>query len=137
MRENIESSRLQDNSVIRERVRSIYFADATAGNITYSAAQVIGGFIVRDPGAGNRTDVFPTAALLVAALPGAAVGQGFDFTIINNAAGANTVTLTLGTGGTFGAAARTHVIAQNDEQTYRFNLTNVTLGSEAYTVFEK
>lgn len=106
--------------------------DATAGAVTYTAAQIKGGIITRDPAGGNRTDVLPTAALLVAAIPGAAVGDSFDFVIKNTADMAETITVQSGAGGTdFGDLA----IAQNETKRFRIVLTNVTAAAEAYSTY--
>src|SRR6185436_4619057 len=80
--------------------------DSTAGALTYTAAMLLGGFINRDPNGGNRSDVTPTAALLLAAIKNAnsgvtpPVGTSFEFTIRNNADAAETITVTAGTGTT-------------------------------------
>lgn len=56
----------------------------TGGNATYTAAQVLAGYISRSPGVqgGNMTDALPTAALLAAAIPGVTVtGLTFSFIV--------------------------------------------------------
>ena len=55
----------------------------TAGAVTYTAAQLKGGLILRDPNGAGRSDVTPTAALLVAALPSAVVGTSFTLSLIH------------------------------------------------------
>jgi len=112
-------------------------SDATAGNITVTAAMILAGILVRSTTGASRVDTWSTAALLVAAIPGVAVGDVIEFDVINNAAAAETITTTAGVGMTFGAAARTHIIAQNACQSYWIRFTNVTLASEAYVVYEK
>lgn len=116
--------------------------DATAGNVTYAAAALLRGIIVRDGGAANRTDVFPTAALLVAALAAkygqAVVGMQFDVLIVNGTATANTLAHTLGVGMTSGVANATVIsaaIAQNASRRYTFRVTNVTPAAEAVLVY--
>ena len=113
------------------------FSDATAGAITYTAAQVIGGIIVRDPNGAGRTDVFPTAALLVAGLTSAAVGDVIDCLIINGADASETITLSAGSGGGFDTnqTASSRVIPQNSSKRVRIRLTNVTASSEAYVIY--
>ena len=106
--------------------------DTTAGALTYTAAMLLGGIILRDPNGAGRSDVTPTAALLVAAIPGAAVGQAFEFTIRNTADAAETITVTAGTGTTLSG---TMTIAQNNSKRFLAVLTNVTSGAEAYTVY--
>lgn len=111
---------------------------STAGNATYTAAQVLNGYILRDAAGANRTDVLPTAAQLVAALGGAplaTVGQTVSLTIMNTAGGAFTVQITMGSGGTSGTANVLSTIAQSTSKTFHIRLTNVTPGAEAYTVY--
>lgn len=116
--------------------------DATAGNVTYLSEVLLRGILVRDGGAANRTDVFPTAALLVAALAakyGAAqVGMMIDFMVVNDTATANTVAITLGAGMTSGLTNGTQVssaIAQNASRRYTIKITNVTAATEAAVVY--
>lgn len=117
-------------------------AEATAGVVTYSAAQILRGILARDPNGASRVDVFPTAALLVAALAakyGAAqVGMRLEFTLCNNADAAETITVTLGAGMTSAITGGTQVsaaLAQNATRRYMFVVTNVTAAAEAITVF--
>lgn len=104
----------------------------TAGVVTYTAAQLLGGLILRDPAGAGRNDVSPTAALIVAAISGATVGQSFDFIIRNDADAAETITLTAGAGVTLSG---TMTIAQNNIKRFRAVLTNVTSSSEAVTIY--
>lgn len=104
----------------------------TAGAATYTAAQMLGGLILRDPNGAGRSDVTPTAALLVAAIPGAIVGSSFHFTIRNDADAAETITVTAGSGATLSG---TMTIDQNNIKSFLVVLTNVTASSEAYTVY--
>lgn len=112
-------------------------SDATVGARTYTAAEILGGLIVRDPNGASRSDVLPTAALLVAAVPNAAIGDVIYCKIINGADAAETITIGAGAGGGFDvnqtAAAR--VIPQNSTKELAIRLTNVTLSSEAYVVY--
>jgi len=104
---------------------------STAGAVTYTAAQFIGGLILRDPNGSARSDVTPTAALLIAAMPGAAIGQSFQFDLVNTADASETITLTAGTGVT---VAGTATVAQNNGKRWIVYITNTTSGSEAVTV---
>lgn len=108
----------------------------TAGAVTLTAAEVLGGAIVADPNGAGRTYTFPTAALLVAAIPGAKVGDVVSCLITNGADAAETITLQEGTGGTWDSnqTASSRVIPQNAQKTVRLRLTNVTASSEAYTL---
>ena len=105
--------------------------DSTAGVITYTAAQLLGGLILRDP-QGNRNDVSPTALLMVAAVEGAKVGDSFRFIIRNTAGGSETITMTAGTGFTLSG---TMTIAQNNSKEFLVRLDTVTSGSEACTMY--
>lgn len=104
----------------------------TAGAATYTAAQMLGGLILRDPNGAGRSDVTPTAALLVAALPGCAIGTSFQFTIVNTADANETITVTAGSGATL---VGTMTIAQSNNKTFLAVLDNVTGGAEAYTLY--
>jgi hypothetical protein len=109
---------------------------ATAGPATYTAAQVLNGIILRDAAGAARTDVLPTAALLVAALgTSAIVGTTLSLQILNTAAGAFTVQITMGAGGTSGTANVLSTIAQSTSKSFHIQITNVTPGAEAYTVY--
>lgn len=110
---------------------------ATAGNATYTAAQILGGIIVRDTAGASRSDTLPTAALLVAAMPGAKVGDVVNCRIINGADAAEVLTILVGSGGAFDAnqTAASQVIPQNASKTLLLRLTNVTAASEAYVAY--
>jgi hypothetical protein len=104
---------------------------STAGAVTYTAAQLIGGLILRDPNGSGRSDVTPTAAQIVASLPGAAIGQSFQFDLVNTADGNETITLTAGTGVTVSGTA---TVAQNNGKRWIVYVTAATAGSEAVVV---
>jgi hypothetical protein len=87
----------------------------TADVVTYTAAQFLGGLILRDPAGASRSDVTPTAALIIAAITQAGVGNSFEFTIRNTADAAETITLTAGTGVTLSG---TMTIAQNNSKRF-------------------
>jgi len=109
---------------------------ATAGNVTYTAAQLLGGLILRNTNGGNRSDVSPTAAQLVAALSSMGrkpvVGNSFIFTIRNTAGAAETITLTAGTGVTLSG---TMTIAQNNSKDFEVVFTDVRDGNAAVTIY--
>jgi hypothetical protein len=112
----------------------------TAGPVTYLASDIIGGCIVRDPNGAPRTDVLPTAALMVAAMSEsipARVGDTVWCLIINGSSGANTITLTAGAGGALDANqnSASAAIQQNSSKEIQIRLTNVTKGSEAYVFY--
>lgn len=110
----------------------------TAGNATYTAAQMVNGFIPRDPAGGNRSDVSPTAAELLTqyktVFGPAAVGSNFIFEIANIADAAESVTLGAGSGVTMWPATQT--VAQNTNGRFRVVFTNVTASSEAATIYK-
>lgn len=66
----------------------------TAGAISYTAAQLLGGFIMRDPSGAHRADLLPLATLIVAAIDNCAIGDSIRFTIENTADAAETITVT-------------------------------------------
>src|SRR5262245_17594613 len=76
---------------------------ATAGAQTYTAADVLGGIIVRDPNGAPRTDTLPTAAQLVAAIAKPRPGDTIECLIVNGADAAEVLTINAGTGGGFDA----------------------------------
>lgn len=105
----------------------------TAGAATYTIAQLLTGYVRRDCTGASRSDVTPTAALVVAAFAAifgaASVGMVIEFTIKNTSDAAETITVTGGTGGT---VVGTATIAQNNSKRFRLELTNVTATTEAY-----
>lgn len=106
--------------------------EATVGAVTYTAAQLLGGLILRDPNGAGRSDVTPTAALIVAAIPGCAVGTAFEFEIRNTADAAETITVTAGTTVTLSG---TMTIAQNN--TKRFLAVITAVGTPAVTIYSR
>lgn len=112
-------------------------SDATTGARTYTAAEILGGSIVRDTNGASRSDVLPTAALLVAALPGATVGDIIECLIVNGADANEVLTIGAGSGGGFDAnqTSASRVIPQNASKLLRIRLTNVTASSEAYVAY--
>jgi hypothetical protein len=103
---------------------------STAGAVTYTAAQLKTGMILRDPNGAARADLFPTAANLLAAVPGAIVGTSFIVTIRNTADAAETITMTTNTGLTLSG---TMTIAQNEQKSFLVTFTNV--GTAAVTIY--
>jgi predicted RecA/RadA family phage recombinase len=110
---------------------------ATVGAATYTAAQILGGIIVRDTNGASRSDTLPTAALLVAAIPGVRVGDVVRCQITNGADAAEVLTILVGAGGAFDAnqTASSQVIGQNTSKTLTIRITNVTAASEAYVAY--
>jgi hypothetical protein len=112
--------------------RTTVTTDSTAGAKTYTAAELLGGLILRDPNGGARSDVTPTAALLVAGFTGAVIGSSFEFTIRNTADASEVITLTSGAGVTLSG---TMTIAQNNSKRFLAVFTAVTGSSEAVTIY--
>lgn len=107
----------------------------TADNETLTAAQLLGGLILRDPAGGARTDTTDTAALIVAAVKAISPvnnGASFEFTIRNTADAAETITVAGGTGVT---TSGTMTIAQNNTKRFLLVLDDVTASSEAATLY--
>lgn len=73
---------------------------STAGNVTYTAAQIITS-IARDPSGGNRSDTLPAAAAVITALGIATDGsESRVIRIVNVTDAGETVTIAGGTGNT-------------------------------------
>lgn len=107
----------------------------SASNQTYTATQVVGGAINRDPNGADRTDTTPTAASLVAEIKSrnAAVesGSAFKFFLYNSSS-SNTVTLQGGTGVTVHGSATV-----KEERVVEIEVvaTNATSSSEAVDMY--
>ena len=107
---------------------SVVTTDATAGARTYTAAEFIGGMILRDPAGSGRSDVTPTAAAIIAGIAGAIISSSFQFVIRNTADAAETITLTAGVGVTLSG---TMTIAQN----YSKRFLAVVDGAATVTIY--
>lgn len=92
-----------------------------ASNETYTAAQLLGGYITRNPNGATRTDVTATGTQIDTERPVFTVGSYFDVTIKNTAIAAEDVNVTGGAGVTVIAAI---TIAQNETAVLRFIKTN-------------
>lgn len=97
--------------------------EATADVHTYTAAELLGGLILRDPNGGARSDPTDTAANIIAAMVQAGVGDSFEFTIRNAADAAETITVTAGTGVTLSG---TMTITQNNSKRFLCVVTAAT-----------
>jgi hypothetical protein len=97
----------------------------TAAAVTFTAAQLLGNLVLRDPNGLARADVLPTAASLYAALenPVKVAGLTFRFTIRNTADAAETITLTANTGATISGTA---TIAQSNSKEFMIVMTSPT-----------
>lgn len=110
---------------------------ATAGAVTLTAAEVIGGIVVADCAGAGRTYTLPTAALLVAALQSPQVGDLIRCKLVNGSDAAEAITVAEGTGGSWDAnqTSSSRVVPQNTSKDILIRLTNVTASSEAYAVY--
>ena len=104
--------------------------DTTAGANTWSAAEFIGGLLLRDPNGDHRSDVTPTATQLVTAISNCKVGTAFRVIIRNTANAAETITVTAGSGVTLSG---TMTITQNNTKEFLCRVDNV--GSPAATLY--
>jgi len=93
---------------------------------TVTAADLLGGLILATK-AGAATITLPTATLLNAAVPGAAVGKSFIFYVRNT--GNNTYTVAVGTGGT-SASGNTLTVATLSTRMFLVRITAVLKGDD-------
>lgn len=104
---------------------------ATTDTATLTIAQLLTKVLDATPTAAAAYTL-PTAADLVAGITNAKVGNSFEFLINNKSAGANTITVGAGAGGT---ADGTLTVAQHVIRRFTVILTNVTGAAEAYFVY--
>jgi hypothetical protein len=95
---------------------------------SFGAGEALGGMIIHAGTSGNLTT--PTAAALLARMPGVTVDTAFDVHVRN--AGSATSTLVAGAGVTLSGTADCDA---NYCKTWRFTVTNNALGSEAITAY--
>lgn len=97
----------------------------TASAVTFTAAEVLGSLILRDPNGAGRNDLLPTAASMFVAMesPVKNSSVSFEFTIRNTADAAETITVTTNTGLTLSG---TMTIAQNNSRRFLWNQTSPT-----------
>lgn len=114
---------LQATSNIFRNVTVTTKSDAAA--VTYTADEILGGLVLRDPNGAGRSDLVPTAANVFAAVnsPFQATNLAFEFTIRNTANAAETITLTTNTGVTMSG---TMTIAQNNTKRFMWVQTSPT-----------
>jgi hypothetical protein len=103
----------------------------TVGNVTYTPAQFLGGMIFRDPIGAARSDTTPSAAAMLAAMPGAFIGQSLDVHIRNTTGGAFTITVTAGAGVTLNG---TTTIGQTTSRWFRLIFTAIG-STPTYTLY--
>jgi hypothetical protein len=105
--------------------------NAAAEATTYTAAQILGGVIIRDCASSARSDVLPTAALLIGALKEDMVGQVIKCLIVNNSDAAETITIVAGDGGEFTQIEATRIVPQNTSRMVYIRIDSAT----AYTAW--
>jgi len=110
---------------------------STAGNVTYTAAQLIGGIVQRDCNGTGRTDTTPTAAQIVSEMKSinSAVEDYSSFTFfLNNNSGASPerITLSAGTGVTLYGENRINI---DKSSQFLVLITDDTASSEAVSFF--
>lgn len=92
---------------------------------TYTAAQVLSGYITRGAVVANATDVMPTAALLAAAIPNVAAGHSF-WVMLDTVSPGATVTLNgASTGVTYSDGCAT-AVSTSDATLLLINFTSTT-----------
>jgi hypothetical protein len=106
--------------------------DTTAGANTWTAAEMIGGVLLRDPAGADRSDVTATAALIVAGIAGCIAGSSFEFVVRNDADADEVITLTAGVGVTLSG---TMTIRRGYTHRYRAVVTDAGAGVEAVTIY--
>jgi hypothetical protein len=125
-----------DAEVGRLRTLDTVTSIATAGAVTYTAAQILGGIIVRDCAGAARTDVLPTAALLVAAMKQPRVGTVVRCLIVNGSDGAaEHITVDAGVGGSYDTnqTAASRNVQLNASKVLHIRITN--LQTPAYVAY--
>ena len=121
----------KDMVIVDDELVSKKTQTAVTNTDTITAAQLITGVLDGTPTAA-ATYTLPTAALLVARIANCKVGSSFLVVVNNKSAGAYTITVAAGTGGT---ADGTLTVAQHVIRAFLVIITNVTSGSEAYSVY--
>jgi hypothetical protein len=103
----------------------------TAADVTYTAAQMFGGLILRDPNGANRNDTTDTATNIVGSIVDPVVGSSYEFVVNNTAAVAENITVVAGTGVTL---VGTMTINQFELRHFLVIVTNV--GTPAVTIYD-
>ena len=118
-----DSLRVKASCLVEKTVVATY---STAGAITMTAADLIGGIILRNTNGAGRADLVPTVASLFTAVgepKGDISGLSFEFVIRNTAGAAETITVTTNTGWTLSG---TMTIAQNNSKRFKVVFTSPT-----------
>ena len=119
----------RDMVIVDDELASKRTQTAVTDTVTITAAQVLTGILDGTPTAA-ATYTLPTAALLVAGIANCKVGSSFLLIVNNKSAGAFTITVAAGAGGT---GDGTLTVAQNVIRAFLILITNVT--TPAYFVY--
>ncbi len=98
---------------------------------TLTAAQVVNGWLVANPGTSAATYTLPTASQIDAAVPNAVAGSTFDLSVVNVGTSSGAVTLATATGLTDGGNAFV-AVAITSSALFRFRKT----ADGAWTVYK-
>ena len=117
-------------------------AGIAAGNVDISAAEILTGILDGDP-EGNANWTLPAASLVVAAIPGVAIGDSIDVAVINLATSAQDEKITIVTTEAGITAVGLMVVDSqlvsgirgSGSAMFRIRFTGVASGSEAYTIY--
>ncbi len=112
--------------------RATVTTKTTAGAVTYTIAELLGGMILRDPNGLARADLVPAPAAVVAGIAGCVVGSCFEFTIRNTADAAETITMTANGLSTISGTA---TIDQSNSKRFLAVVTNIGSGTEAVVFY--
>ena len=94
---------------------------STVGAATFTAAQFVGGIIIRSGSTAAYSDTTPTATAIIAAIPNCAIGTAFELTIRNTVAFIETILA--GTGVTL---SQTTAVAASQSRRYMCVVTNIS-----------
>lgn len=110
--------------------RQVFGSDSTGAGVTLSVANFVAATLLTRSGPGGIfSDTTPTAAAIVAAIPGCEVGTGYDLYVKNTTA--FTMTLVAGSGITLSG---TTTVTATQTRLYKIQVTNIGAGTEAATV---
>ena len=117
-------------------------SDLGSGSKTYTIAQILTGVILCDPTA-DAAHTLPTAALAVAGVDGAQIGDCIDFAVINTGTASEDeiITVAADTGGTLvgsGAVLTANPVDNafsSGSGLFRIRFTGVASGSEAFVCY--
>jgi hypothetical protein len=97
----------------------------------FTTTHVINGIYHQSDSGTPGTRTFPSAAAMIAAIPGCVVGTSFRF-IVHNADGADTLTVAVPASGT---AYGTLTVAAGKNREFLVYISNVTASTEAFLLY--